>query len=50
MPALWRGGQVLLHNPENENINMNQVFSGIDIEIQAGNPQASVEPGALHTF
>jgi hypothetical protein len=31
---------VQLHNPQNENINMNQIFSGIDIDIEAGNPDA----------
>ena len=35
-----KGPVVKLHNPINENINMNQVFTGIDIRIEAGNPDA----------
>eukprot|EP01065_Artemidia_motanka_P007731 TRINITY_DN13864_c0_g1_i2.p1 TRINITY_DN13864_c0_g1~~TRINITY_DN13864_c0_g1_i2.p1 ORF type:complete len:626 (+),score=136.33 TRINITY_DN13864_c0_g1_i2:68-1945(+) len=35
-----KGPVVKLTNPENENINMNQVFSGIDIRIEAGNSEA----------
>jgi hypothetical protein len=31
---------VKLHNPINENINMNQVLSHVDIRIEDGNPQA----------
>jgi len=29
-----------IHNPGNENINMNQVIRGVDFEVGAGNPGA----------
>ena len=35
-----KGPVVLIHNPLNDNVNMNQVMSGIDIEVLPGNPSA----------
>ena len=36
----FQGPAVLLENPINDNINMNQIFAGVDIEIELGNPDA----------
>ena len=35
-----QGPVVRIHNPSNDNINMNQVLSGVDIEIEPGNDDA----------
>lgn len=36
----FKGPVVKITNPENENVNMNQVFASIDIRIAKGNPDA----------